>query len=476
MIMFIIDLFSLKILTPKRVIRLLIHVFRNGIQLGNAMYMCDDENRIALKSNGKSITYSELFNLVASVSGYVHDIFKVKQGSNILVIVDNSIPSVVLLLALSALGCNIHVLRAIKDYEQFRSTVDLSNYDFVFSGIEEKCDYYDISSIHFVTPIWDEAVKHKGYEPFVKYRTTLSIFTSGSTGLAKRAQRSNTLWQYLNAISDVVKTLHLQKYRSVMLPVPIYHSYGLSTLFLGLMMNKTLILVNRFDPVEVGNEIRANNAEVAVLIPQMLNRLLNEDISCLRCIISCSDVLPITVLENARNKFGDIIFNLYGTSEAGLSTIATPKMLAARPDTIGRPIRGCKLQLVEENGNRVLYVKSGFAINRGYVRTGDIASIDEDGWYYIHGRTDDLIVMNGINIYPSELLQMAYTHESVQNARVKAITDVNGFKKIKIILLTKPGSTIDEQKFKSWWVLRYGTKLLPSIIEFKSDDGHIKLM
>lgn len=446
-IMSIIDLFKLKILTPKRVIRLLIHVFRNGIQLGNAMHMCDDKDRIALKSNGKSITYLELFNLVASISGYVHDTYKVKQRSNVLVIVDNSIPSVVLLLALSALGCNIHVLRGIKDYEQFRSTVDLANYDFAFSGLEEKFDYYAFSPICFVTSIWDEAVKHKGYEPFVKHRTTLSIFTSGSTGIAKKAQRSNTLWQYLNAISDVVKTLQLQKYRSVMLPVPIYHSYGLSTLFLGLMMNKTLILVNRFDPAEVANEIRANNAEVAVLIPQMLNRLLNEDISSLRCIVSCSDVLPITVLENARNKFGDIIFNLYGTSEAGLTTIATPKMLAARPDTIGRPIRGSKLQLVEENGNRILHVKSGFAINRGYVRTGDIASIDEGGWYYVHGRADDLIVMNGINIYPSELLQMAYAHKSVQNAGVKTITDANGFKRIKIILLTKPGSSIDEHKF-----------------------------
>jgi acyl-CoA synthetase (AMP-forming)/AMP-acid ligase II len=219
--MYIADLFKLRILTSKRIIRLLIHVFRNGIQLSNVIHMGDNNDIIALKHRTKSVTYRELFDMVPSVSGYVYRTYKVKQGSSALVIVDNSIPSVVLLLALSALGCNIHILRPIKDYEQFRRTVNLRNYDCIFSGIEEKCDYYDNSPIQFITRIWDEAVTHEGYKPFVKRPTRLSIFTSGSTGLVKSAGRSNTLWQYLNAISDIVKTLGLQNYGRVLLPVPI---------------------------------------------------------------------------------------------------------------------------------------------------------------------------------------------------------------------------------------------------------------
>ncbi len=475
-VMYITDLFRLKILTPKRIMRLLFHVLRHGIQLSNVIHMCDNKGLIALRHNTESLTYAELFRQVASVSGYVHAIYNVKQGNNALVIVDNSIPSVVLLLALSALGCNIHILRPIKDYRQFRRTVNPGNYDFVFSGVEEKSSYYDGSSIIFITPVWDEAVTHKGYTPFVKRRTRLSIFTSGSTGVAKSAGRSNTLWQYLEAISDVVKTLRLQNYGGVLLPVPIYHSYGLSTLFLGLMLNKPIQLVNRFDPVEVGRVIRANHLEVAVLIPQMLNRLLREKLNGLRCIVSCADVLPTRVLQNSRNWFGDIIFNLYGTSEAGLATIATPEMLAVRPDTIGKPVKGCQINLVEENGNKILHVKSSFAINKGYVRTGDIGWVDEHGRYYVHGRADDLMVINGANVYPSELLQMAYEHESVQYASVKAFSDENGFRKVKMILLSKPGTMIDEQRFKEWWVSRYGTKLLPSVVEIIKDDCDIKLM
>lgn len=474
--MYIADLFRLKILTPKRITRLLFHVFRHGIQLSNVIHMCDDKGLIALKHNAKSVTYAELFNLVASVSGYVHAIHKVKQGSRALVIVDNSIPSVVLLLALSALGCNIHILRPIKDYGQFRRTVNPGNYDFVFSGIEEKFDYYDHFPIRFITPVWDEAITYEGYRPFVKRRTRLSIFTSGSTGLAKSAGRSNTLWQYLEAISDIVKTLRLQNYGPVLLPVPIYHSYGFSTLFLGLMLNKPILLVNKFDPVEVGNAIRANHVEVAVLIPQMLNRLLPEDLRGLRCIISCADVLPITVLQNARKKFGNIIFNLYGTSESGLATIATPEMLVIRPDTVGKPVKGCKVHLVEENGSKILHVKSGFAIHKGYVSTGDIASIDEHGWCYVYGRADDLIVINGINVYPSELLRMAHGHEGVQYAGVKTFIDEHGFRRIRMILVARSGNMVDEQRFKEWWVSQYGAKLLPSAVEFKTDDSDIKLM
>jgi acyl-CoA synthetase (AMP-forming)/AMP-acid ligase II len=131
---------------------------------------------------------------------------------------------------------------------------------------------------------------------------------------------------------------------------------------------------------------------------------------------------------------------------------------------------------VDENGNKILHVKSDFAINRGYVRTGDIASVDEHGWYYVRGRADDLIVINGINVYPCELLQMAYAHEGVLYVGVKAFINENGFRRIRMILLAKPGSMVDEQRFKEWWVSKYGTKLLPSVVELKADDSDIKLM
>jgi acyl-CoA synthetase (AMP-forming)/AMP-acid ligase II len=474
--MLVADLFTSGIFTLGRLARLVKHVLRYGVQLSNVMHMSANMNTIAVRQGNSEVTYRALFDQAASVSGYLYETYDVGQGSAVLLIVDNTLPSIVLLLALSALGCNIHIMAPMKDEQQFRATVDLSSYDFVFSGIAEKYSYYETMPIRSLTTTWSDAIGHPGYQPFVRKPTTISIFTSGSTGIAKRTKRSNTLWQYLGAISDVVKTVGLRRYTTVMLPVPIYHSYGLSSLFLGLMLNKTLVIVNKFDAAVVAKEIEHHKVEVAILIPQMIYRLLNYNLSTVRCIVTCSDVLPVAVFKAAKNKFGDIIFNFYGTSETGLATVATPEMLAVKPDTVGRPIKGCKLELRKEDDNPVLYVKSSFATRSGYLRTGDIATVDERGWYALQGRADHLIVINGVNVYPNELLQMAYRNDGIQHAEVRTFTNEQGFRKIKLILSAKETLALDEMQFKDWWVQQYGTKFLPAEIEFKADDHPIKLM
>ena len=169
------DLFKLRILTPARIARLLVHVFRRGVQLSNVVYMCDEKDTIALKHRGIEINYRELLKSVASVSGYLREKYKVKQGTTVLVIVDNSIPSIILLFALSALGCNIYVCPPIPDHAHFRRTVNFSKYDFIFSAIEEGYDYYNSEILHHITPAWNLAVNHDAYEPFIRHHTRISI-------------------------------------------------------------------------------------------------------------------------------------------------------------------------------------------------------------------------------------------------------------------------------------------------------------
>src|SRR5687767_6234666 len=123
--MFAVDLFKLKIFTPGSLFRLLVHVLRYGIQLANVIHMSADRKSIAIKHGGETVTYETLFRQVGSIGGYVYHTHRVKQGSKVLLIADNSIPSVVLLLALSALGCNIHIIAPMRDHDLFRRTVDL---------------------------------------------------------------------------------------------------------------------------------------------------------------------------------------------------------------------------------------------------------------------------------------------------------------------------------------------------------------
>jgi acyl-CoA synthetase (AMP-forming)/AMP-acid ligase II len=435
-----------------------------------------DGRMIALRSGDIALSYNELFRSISAAGGYLFSTYHIRQGDRILVIADNSIPSIILMFALSSLGCHIHVIAPMKDRDQFKRTLGANTFDFLFSASRENHEYYDEFGIHFLTWQWTDVLTHKPYRPFVNHATNISFFTSGSTGIAKTAKRSNTLWQYLRAIADLVKTLQIFRYRSVMLPVPVYHSYGLSALFLSLMLGKTIHLVTKFEAADFAREIQNNKVEVAILVPQMLSGLLSYDLKSLRCIVCCADVLPTTVLQAARKNFGDIVFNLYGTSETGLATVATPAMLAVRPETIGRPINGCKLKLVEENGEYVLHVKSGFAMSRGYIRTGDIAFCDENGWYYLRGRVDHLLVINGANIYPFELLEMVYKHDDIQHAEVRSFVSEQGFRKIKLILQSKHSRPVNEQQFKDWWARQYGTKFLPTTVEFDATGYRSKLM
>jgi fatty-acyl-CoA synthase len=473
---YLLDLFETKVFTLGRLVRLIAHVVRYGVQLSNVLHMPADRRMIAIRSGDTTLSYNELFRSISAAGGYLSSTYHITQRVRVLVVADNSIPSIILLFALSSLGCHIHVIAPMKDGDQFKRTVGANRFDFLFSAIREKYEYYDELEIHFLTPQWAGVLAHKPYRPFVYHATNISFFTSGSTGIAKTAKRSNTLWQYLRAIADLVKTLQIFRYTSVMLPVPIYHSYGLSALFLSLMLGKTIHLVTKFEATDFAREIQSNQVDVAILVPQMLSALLSDDLKSLRCIVCCADVLPTTVLHAARKNFGEIVFNLYGTSETGLATIATPAMLAVKPETIGRPINGCNLKLVEENGEHVLYVQSGFAMSRGYIRTGDIAFRDENGWYYLRGRIDHLLVVNGTNIYPLELLEMVYKHEGIQHAEVRSFVNDLGFRKIKLILQAKHSHSVNEQQFKDWWARQYGTKFLPTIVEFDATGHRSELM
>lgn len=473
--MYLLDLFKLQIFSFGRVARLLADVVRHGVQLSNVLRMSPPTDEVAIQCDDDRITYRQLLTQSDSVAGYILNKWNVKQGTTVLLICENNMESIVVLLALSALGCNVKLIGSNNAALKLPQNISKQKIDLCIASTHDEHFYAPNLNVQWIVPKWKEAQAHRAQKKFVYARTRISVFTSGSTGVPKKAERSNTLLQYLKAIADLYSTLGLRDYHTVYQPVPIYHSYGLSALFLSLMFRKKIILSGKFEAAKAAREISLNAAEVAIVVPQMIHRLAEESVTGLRCIISSGDALPVHVFTNARAKFGDIIFNLYGTSETGLCTIAEPARLLNSPGTIGRPIAGCEVRLVQENGNTILQAKSGFGIRHGFISTGDVATRDQHGNYFIHGRLDDLIVINGVNVYPREIQDMAYTHPEIQHVTVKTILNEEGFKRIKLIMVTK-SVTLNEQTFKDWWRNRFGTQFLPSVVELRDDDRHIKLM
>ena len=154
--------------------------------------------------------------------------------------------------------------------------------------------------------------------------------------------------------------------------------------------------------------------------------------------------IPEALVKETQAKLGSVLFNLYGTSEAGVCTIAMPDDLDKYPSTIGLPIVGLNAKLMTginlvEDGIGELYIKCAWSIRGNeWIATGDLAYKDQQGYYYLQGRTDDMIVSGGENVYPYELEQRLLAHPLVVEAYVMAVSDAEfGQRLIAFIVLEK---------------------------------------
>jgi acyl-CoA synthetase (AMP-forming)/AMP-acid ligase II len=148
----------------------------------------------------------------------------------------------------------------------------------------------------------------------------------------------------------------------------------------------------------------------------------------LAAVVSGAGPLHPAVADRLTKAFGPVLFNLYGSSEDGWSTLATPADLAEAPGTIGRPAAGVRITVVDDAGRPLapgevghLWIASSLQTRRG--DSGDLGHRDSAGRFFIDGRADDLIVTGGENVFPAEVENVLLTHPAVAEARVFAVPD-----------------------------------------------------
>ncbi|ANE43845.1 AMP-binding protein [Deinococcus puniceus] len=234
-------------------------------------------------------------------------------------------------------------------------------------------------------------------------RGSISILTSGSTGTPKVVKRQTGGLALLPTVTALLQQLPLRAGAPTLLTLPLFHGHGLATLCVSLLMGAPLYVSSRGTPEAYWRCLVQENIEVLVLVPTVLHRLLNlPDISklpALRAIICGSAPLPEALAERTQRAFGPVLYNLYGSSEAGLISLATPQTLLAAPGTVGRALPGVAVQL---NGREVR-VRSGLTPQQTWFDTGDLGTIGAAGLLFLSGRSDDLLVCGGENVYPEQL-------------------------------------------------------------------------
>jgi acyl-CoA synthetase (AMP-forming)/AMP-acid ligase II len=271
----------------------------------------------------------------------------------------------------------------------------------------------------------------------------LVILTSGTTGLPRGSARSSA------SADDAVSMLSRIPLRSDEVTVvasPVFHAWGLAHLVMAMVLGSTVVLRRKFDAAQVLRDVQEHRATALVVVPVMLDLLLSAgpedyDLSSLRVVASSGSALPGELATRTLERFGPVLYNLYGSTEAAYAAIATPEDLAEDPHTAGAPPHGVTVRIVDDAGQEVppgtagrIFVGGPMSFTGytdggdkdrldGLVATGDVGVIDGKGRLTVLGRDDDMVVIGGENVYPSQVEDALLQHPSVRECAITKADD-----------------------------------------------------
>lgn len=296
------------------------------------------------------------------------------------------------------------------------------------------------------------------------------IFTSGTTGLPKGAKREEP--KDLKPLLAFLGAIPYRKHQVMVLAAPLFHSWGLLNFAFSLITVPTYVLRRRFVPEQVLSDIATYKAESLVVVPLMLQRMLdadpevvkNTDVSTLRVTGCSGSALPGELAIRFMDTFTDSIYNFYGATEVAWVSIAGPADLRDAPGTAGRVPWRTTVKVLDHDGNEVpqgetgiIHVKNdmmfgGYTDGRtkesahGLMSTGDLGHVDPKGRIFVSGRDDDMIISGGENVFPRELEDALAEHEAVQEVCVTGTEDREWGQRLVAYVVPRPGSAVSEDE------------------------------
>ena len=298
------------------------------------------------------------------------------------------------------------------------------------------------------------------------------VLTSGTTGLPKGAPREKLS---LYATAQAIDRVPYPRKGTMVIVSPIFHTTGLGTYLVGAALGNNVITTRRFKPERTLQLIAENKADMLVAVPTMLHRLVElapdiiakYDTSSLKVIAISGSALTPELSTRVQDTFGDVLYNMYGSTECAVATIATPDELRSAPGTAGRSPVTCEVVLFDEHDQRIdgankrgrIFIRSGAPfqgysdgrhkqIIDGYMSSGDMGHFNENGLLFVDGRDDDMIVSGGENIFPQEVENLLVQREDVSDAAVVGVDDSEFGKRLRAFIVSQPGAPQDTEEIK----------------------------
>jgi fatty-acyl-CoA synthase len=283
------------------------------------------------------------------------------------------------------------------------------------------------------------------------------VFTSGTTGRPKGAVRSLDQMSSPSLFVGFLRTIPLRTSDVHMVVCPMYHSSGSGFATAAQLMGNTCVIVEKFSPEAFCRTVEEHKVTSTAVVPTMLHQLASWpdaktfDLSSLRVVVCTGAALREEVREAARDLFGEVVYDLYGSTEMAWVSVATPADQLRKPGSVGKPVPGVDIRIVDADGREVgpgrageIWAGSSLGMQSylddpelqaermrgGYVSVRDVGYLDDEGYLYVVDRADDMIISGGVNVYPAETEVVLESHPNVKEAAVVGVPDPKWGEKI----------------------------------------------
>ncbi|NNH68429.1 AMP-binding protein [Nocardia uniformis] len=374
---------------------------------------------------------------------------------------------------------------------------------FVDGRLEELVKYLHDGIPRILTDDGDGASHHRtigdlialGHREFRKPAQPgrLVVLTSGTSGTPKGARRPHP--RGFGTIAALLSRIPLRMNEVMLIPAPLFHTWGLAGLQIGTALRATTVLVEQFDAEDTLRLIVEHQVSALLVVPTMVQRILDlpisvrarYNVSSLRVVASCGAPLAAATVLRFLDSFGDILYNVYGSTEVSWATIATPEDLRISPMTAGCPPLGTKVAVLGSDrrpvpvgapgrifvGNHMLfdgYVNSAPPDEAdGMLDTGDLGYVDAAGRLFIAGRDDEMIISGGENVFPRPVEEALAQLPQVSDVAVVGVPDREFGQRLAAFVVKRDGVGLDSDMVRDYIRDRLGRVSVPRDVAFLSD-------
>ncbi|MBK3494596.1 AMP-binding protein [Viridibacillus sp. YIM B01967] len=322
-------------------------------------------------------------------------------------------------------------------------------------------------------------------------------YTSGTTGFPKGVMLTHN--NVVNNGRLVGDYIHLTEHDRLCIPVPFFHCFGcvMSTIA-SVLHGSTMVVLEQFEPLKVLQIVQDEKCTALHGVPTMFIAELNHpdfekfDLSSLRTGIMAGSICPIEVMKKVINDMGAREITIcYGQTESSpvITQTSTDDAIEKRVSTVGKPHPNVEVKIIDPiTGDEVMVGTPGELCARGYLimkgyynnpeathaaidhegwlHTGDIAIMDEDGYIDITGRIKDMVIRGGENVYPREVEEFLYEHPQIQDVQVVGVPDEKYGEELMAWVILKEGAYVTEDELRAYCKGKISYHKIPKYIQF----------